>query len=119
MKKWIHSSRDMLSLLCLVYARLHDFPKALNPQVGLEAAYTMHDRYLEATIETNIANAFLGLQDYPQAEIHLQNALNIYQEIKSRDGIALVLGNLGNIHGSLAEFNRLTQWCGRQKYSMK
>ncbi len=97
----------VLSSLCLVYTRLHDFPIALEyGQLGLEAAYSMHDRYLEATIETNIANAFLGLQDYPQAEIHLQNALNIYQEIKSRDGIALVLGNLGNIHGSLGEFNQ-------------
>ncbi|MBK9247649.1 MAG: tetratricopeptide repeat protein [Ignavibacteria bacterium] len=94
----------VLSSICLTYIRLREFPTALDyGQLALESALAMNDSYLEATIHTNIANAFLAQNDYPPAEMHLRIALNIYEKIQSPTGIALIIGNLGNIQGSLGK----------------
>ncbi|MEO0966756.1 MAG: tetratricopeptide repeat protein, partial [Cyanobacteria bacterium J06639_18] len=116
-----------LAFLGSVYSGLQDYPQAINYyKQSLVIAREIKDSELEALVQLELADAKLGsnpqkaeadrllnqgieLYQKSQFKAALQSweqALQIYREIKDRDGEGDILGNLGNVYLSLGEYKK-------------
>ena len=90
---------DVLNDIGLIYLDQDSSQRALEYFSRIKAEY---DPYIEDEVRgyvlNNLALALTGLKRFPQALSVYQSSLNLMEKIKDQYGIALVLGNLGDLY---------------------
>jgi two-component system, cell cycle sensor histidine kinase and response regulator CckA len=76
-------------------------------------------RLHEADALNALGKANLGQLTHPEALKHLHRALSLYEEQDSKHGIAVVLGNIGNLYFSIGEFEDALEFLEKARVIFK